>query len=74
VYVELTERPPNAKPWSWDVAVKLKVEESRPVIDDILYLKGDDVRAEYRLSEILTEGCDGSQWVGDNKHRQDPVP
>jgi hypothetical protein len=59
VYVKLTENPPNGKPWSWDVAVQGKMEERRPVIDDIVYLKGDDVSTEYRLSEILKEGCNG---------------
>jgi hypothetical protein len=34
------------------------------VIDDIVYLKGDDVPTEYRLSELLTEGCNGPHWVG----------
>jgi len=67
VFVKLTESPPNDKPWSWDVAVRVKIEERRPVIDDVVYLKGDDVPTEYRLSEILTEGCNGSHWIGDQK-------
>ncbi|MHB8486299.1 MAG: hypothetical protein ACYDCM_11335 [Candidatus Acidiferrales bacterium] len=67
VYVKLTESPPNHTAWSWDVAVRVKIEERRPVIDDVVYLKGDDVPTEYRLSEILTEGCHGSHWVGDKK-------
>lgn len=67
VYVKLTESPLNDKPWSWDVAVQVKMQERRPMIDDVAYLKGDDVPTEYRLSKILTEGCNGSHWIGDNK-------
>jgi len=67
VYVKLTESPPSHKAWSWDVAVRVKIEKGRPVIDDVIYLKGDDVPTEYRLSEILREGCNGSHWIGDNK-------
>ena len=43
-----------------------------PVIDDIVYLKGGDVRTEYRLSELLTEGCDGSHWVGNGNENAKP--
>jgi hypothetical protein len=67
VYVQLTESVSNEKPWSWNVATQVKLEEKGPVIDDVVYLKGGEVRTEYRLSELLTEGCDGSHWVGDNK-------
>src|SRR5580704_298097 len=72
VYVKLIENPPNDKPWSWDVAAQVKMEERRPVIDDIVYLKGDDVRTEYRLSELLTEGCNGSDWVGHGNKNTKP--
>ncbi len=72
VYVKLTENPPNHKPWSWDVAVQVKMEERRPVVDDIVYLKGDDVLTEYRLSELLTEGCNGSHWVGHGNKNTKP--
>jgi hypothetical protein len=65
VKVKLTESPPNDKPWSWDVDVYLKMEERRFVVNDVVFLKGDDVPTEYRLSEILTEGCKGSHWIGD---------
>jgi len=67
VNVKLTESPPNDKPWSWNVEVDMKMEKRRFVVDDVVFLKGDDVPAEYRLSEILTEGCNGSHWIGDNK-------
>lgn len=67
VYVNLTESPPNHKAWSWDVALRVKIEKKRPMIDDVIYLKGNDVPTEYRLSEILSEGCNGSHWINDNK-------
>jgi hypothetical protein len=67
VYVKLTESASNEKPWSWTVAVRVTMEERHPVIDDVVYLKGEEVRAEYRLSKILTEGCDGTHWVGYSK-------
>lgn len=72
VSVKLTESPPNDTPWSWDVVVHMKMQERRLVIDDVVFLKGDDVPAEYRLSEILVEGCDGSHWIGYNKERPKP--
>ena len=71
MFVDLAEAPPNDKPWSWDVAVQVKMEERRPVIHDVVYLKGDDVGTENRLSEILTEGCNGSHWVGRGKRGDD---
>jgi hypothetical protein len=37
------------------------------MIDDVIYLKGEEVSNEYRLSKILTEGCEGSRWVGYGK-------
>jgi hypothetical protein len=42
-------------------------EDKRPMIDDVIYLKGEEVSNEYRLSKILTEGCEGSRWVGYGK-------
>jgi hypothetical protein len=67
VYVKLTESASNEKPWNWEVAVQVTMEERHPVIDDVVYLKGQEVRTEYRLSDILTEGCDGSRWIGSSK-------
>ena len=67
VNVKLTESPPNDKPWSWNVRVHLKKEARRFVVDDVVFLKGDDAPTEYRLSQILTEGCKGSHWIGNIK-------
>lgn len=67
VYVKLTESTPNEKPWSWEVAVAVVMENKRLVIDDVIYLKGQEVHTESRLSEVLKEGCDGPHWVGNTK-------
>jgi len=67
VNVKLTESPPTDKPWSWNVDVYVKIEKRRFVVDDVVFLKGDDVRTESRLSEILKEGCNGPHWISDNK-------
>ena len=40
----------------WYVVAVVIFENDRPVVDDIVYLKQDDVN-EYRLSEILKEDC-----------------
>lgn len=66
VYVKLTEAPSNDKPWSWDVAVQVKMQHHRLVVNDVFYLKGNGVPAESRLSDILMKSCRGSRWVGNN--------
>jgi hypothetical protein len=71
VYVKLSRGAPHEKPWNWDVAVRV-VEEGNPVVDDVIYLKCKEVQAEYRLSEILVQGCDGSRWVGYVKQQSQP--
>ena len=67
VNVKLSRAAPHEKPWNWDVAVRVVMEEGYPVVDDVIYLKGEEVHAEYRLSEILVQGCDGTRWVGYGK-------
>lgn len=44
---------------TWNVVAVVILENGRPVVDDLLYLKQDD-RAETRLSEILTQDCKGT--------------
>ena len=65
VYVRLTEGPPE-KPWNWRVAVIVTREGGRYVIDDVIFLKDEDIDTETRLSGILMSGCDGPRWVGYN--------
>jgi hypothetical protein len=72
VYVKLGESTPNEKTWNWEVALQVVTEENRPVIDDVIYLKGEEVHAEYSLSQILAEGCNGPRWVGYDKQPAQP--
>jgi hypothetical protein len=67
VYVKLIENAANERPWSWDVALDVVMENKRPVIDDVIYLKGQEVHTENRLSEVLKEGCNGPHWLGNTK-------
>lgn len=53
--------PSPEKPVIWEVAPRLLMEGGHLVIDDIIYLQGDDSS----LSEFLkVPGCEGSRWVG----------
>lgn len=68
VYVRLTYGSPE-KPWIWHVAAIVIMKNGRFAIDDVIYLKDEADDTEWRLSESLAEGCDGTRWVGysDNK-------
>lgn len=66
VTVRLTWGPQDG-PWIWRVAAIVMREDSRFVIDDVIYLKDDDQDDEVSLSELLTIGCDGPRWVGRRK-------
>jgi hypothetical protein len=61
--VDLPKGPPE-KPYFWDVAVRVVRESGYPVVDDVVYLKGEAVDSESRLSQELTMGCRESHWVG----------
>lgn len=63
-YVRLTGGIPPEKPWTWQVAAVVVSENKHFVINDVIYLKDQDIDTETRLSEVLTRGCDGSRWVG----------
>ena len=75
VYVRLTykesfatySRPPDpANTFHWHVAATVIPEDGRFVVDDILQFKDDSTEIESRLSDALV-GCNGSQWVGNEK-------
>lgn len=54
------------RPMIWRVAPILVKENSRLVVDDVIFLK-DETRVgdvDWRLSETLASGCDGPHWVG----------
>ena len=46
---------------TWRVAAVVVRENGRPVVDDVLYLKGNDQDIELRLSELLELGCKGAR-------------
>jgi hypothetical protein len=68
-YVRLAEGNPPEKPWTWRVADIVIREGGRYVIGDVIFLKDKDIDTESRLSEILTEGCDGPHWIGFKKEQ-----
>lgn len=65
VYVRLTVDDPPGKPLVWYVAAVVVHEEGRLVVDDVLYLTGENGEVKSRLSKDLSSGCDGPRWVGE---------
>jgi hypothetical protein len=63
-YVRLTHDEPGGTPWSWHVAVILVQEAGHFVVNDVIFLKDSPQDSDGRLSEYLSQGCDGSRWVG----------
>jgi hypothetical protein len=61
--VVLTYKPADG-PGSWRVSVRIVQQHNRPVVEDVTYLRDQPGDSEKRLSEILSDGCDGSRWVG----------
>ena len=72
VHVKLTRHatPDVDTAWSWHVAVVVVRENGRPVVEDVLFLKDNDRDIDWRLSDGLAAGCDGTRWVG----KGDPSP
>lgn len=62
VDVGFTYRPGDG-PGSWNVTDHVIQEHGRFVVDDVLFPK-DDSGASSTLTGILSEGCEGSRWVG----------
>ncbi len=73
VYVKLTHEEPSGNPWSWHVAVILLHEAGTGhlVVDDVIYLKDRPQDVDVRLSEYLSQGCDGPRWVGFGNQQRD---
>jgi len=69
VYVTLTHAESDERPWTWQVATIVRLEDGHYVINDVIYLKGKNNPADVRLSKVLSEGCDGSRWVGEGNQR-----
>jgi hypothetical protein len=70
VYVRLTLSSPP--PETWEVAAVLVREDRHLVVDDVIYLKDKGDADGVWLSKLLSDGCDGSRWVGfaDAKNKQ----
>jgi hypothetical protein len=64
VYVRLSWGVPPEKPLIWRVAAVVAQEDSRFVLNDVIYLKDENREVEGRLSQYLSAGCDGPRWVG----------
>ncbi len=67
VYVRLANGTPHTSSWwVWHVAAILVRENGRLMVDDVIYLKNekDALDVDHRLSESLSDGCDGPRWVG----------
>ena len=71
VYVELTHDGPGESPWFWHVAAILRRENGHFVVDDVIYLRDTPQDVDIRLSEYLSQGCDGPRWVG-YENKRDP--
>jgi hypothetical protein len=67
VDVKLTRHDADENPWGWNVAAVLVQENGHLVVDDVIWLKESPQEVDVRLSEYLTEGCDGPHWVGFKK-------
>jgi len=61
------------RPYIWHVAPIVVRENGRLVVDDVIFLK-DETRpkdVDWRLSQSLSQGCDGPRWVGYGDHPDD---
>ena len=63
VVVSFTYRPIDG-PGSWRVTDLMVREDGRFVLDEVMFPKDETRDVDLTLSEILSEGCDGSHWVG----------
>jgi hypothetical protein len=62
VDVRLTYRPTDG-PGAWRVTAIVR-EDGHFAVDDVIYLTDRPRDVEGRLSEVLSQGCDGPRWVG----------
>jgi len=70
--VKLTHDTPGENPWTWRVALILVRENGHLAVDDVIFLKDSPQDVDVRLSDYLSQGCDGPHWVGlGNKQNED---
>ena len=72
VYVKLTRGAPPEDTDIWRVAAMVVRENGHFVVDDVIYLKDNPQDVEVRLSEYLSQGCDGPRWVGHGNQQSSP--
>ena len=63
VVVRFTYRPIDG-PGSWRVVAIVVREDGRFVVDEVIFPKGETKDVDRTLSQILSQGCEGSRWVG----------
>lgn len=63
VYVRLRWGSPQEKPWFTRVAVVVTRENSRFVVNDLIYMGEESDPYNQRLSEALSTGCRSGHWV-----------
>jgi len=64
--------PTNPDPSVWHVAAIVVREDGKFVVNDVIFLKDySTLEPEFRLSETLASGCNGSRWVGRRKQSDD---
>jgi len=76
VDVRLTHDEPGENTWTWRVAAIVVQENGHFVVDDVIRLKDRLQDVDVRLSEYLSQGCDGPRWVGFGfgDHQKDQKP
>jgi hypothetical protein len=64
VDVTLTYEDPPGDRHPWGVAAIVVRENDHYVLNDVIYLKDADLPVESRLSDALSDHCDGPYWKG----------
>jgi len=63
-YVRFRWGKPPEKPVFWRVADVFTQEDGRYLLNDVIFLKNEHNREEYRLSRLLALDCSGPHWIG----------
>ena len=71
VYVRLTRGVPPEDTDVWHVEAIVIREDGHFVVDDVIYVRDRPQGVDVRLSEYLSQGCDGPRWVGCGEQRND---
>jgi len=64
VQLRLTWGIPPEKPWFSGVALVIRQENRRNVVDDVIYMKVREGDTDWHLTQALSSGCNGGHWVG----------